>query len=129
VGHYYQGRPGQQFYTRLRMAGLLPDASGWDDDLAFGLGIGFTDIVKRPTRKATDLRPEELGHGRDLLRAKIEAAQPRLVLFTFKKTAEVLLGRIAANGLIRGRELGGSPIFVMPGHTLQGRRSLSAWMN
>jgi TDG/mug DNA glycosylase family protein len=115
AGHYYQGRLGQQFYKRLRSAGLSSAGSGREDDLAFESGIGFTDIVKRPTRKAAELRSEEFAHGRDLLRAKIEAARPRLVIFTFKKTAEVLFGSIVGNGLIGDRDLGGAPVFVMPG--------------
>lgn len=115
TGHYYQGRLGQQFYERLRRAGLLRRASGWEDDLAFENGIGFTDIVKRATAKASEVRPDEYAHGRGLLRAKIEAVQPRLVIFTFKKTAEVLFGPITGNGLIRDRDVGGAPIFVMPG--------------
>lgn len=115
AGHYYQGRLGQQFYERLRRAGLLPRAPGWEDDLAFEKGIGFTDIVKRSTSKASEVRPEEFGHGRALLQARIEGARPRLVIFTFKKTAEVLYGPIAGNGLIQGRELGRVPVFVMPG--------------
>ena len=28
AGHYYQGRLGQQFYERIRRAGLLPATSG-----------------------------------------------------------------------------------------------------
>ena len=115
AGHYYQGRLGQQFYERLRRVALLPHASGWEDDLAFEIGIGFTDIVKRPTAKASELRPDEYAHGRDLLRAKLHATEPGLVIFTFKKTTEVLLGAIAGNGLIAGRELAGAPVFVMPG--------------
>jgi hypothetical protein len=99
----------------LRKAGLLPRSSGWEDDLAFEHGIGFTDIVKRSTAKAAEVRPAEFEYGRGLLREKVEAASPRLVIFTFKETAEVLLGPIAGNGLIVGRELGGAPIFVMPG--------------
>lgn len=59
---------------------LLPRASGWEDDLAFENGIGFTDIVKRPTAKASEVRREEFARGRDLLRAKIErVCKPRLV--------------------------------------------------
>ncbi len=95
AGHYYQGRLGRQFCERLRRAGLLPRASGWEDDLAFDNGIGFTDIVKRATATASEVRPEEFAHGRGLLRAKMQAVQPRLVIFTFKKTAEVLFGPIA----------------------------------
>ncbi|MGH3005040.1 MAG: mismatch-specific DNA-glycosylase [Gaiellaceae bacterium] len=115
AGHYYQGRLGQQFYERLRRAELLPRASGWEDDLAFENGIGFTDIVKRATAKASEVRPKEYAYGQDLLRARMRAVQPRLVIFTFKKTAEVLFGSIAGNGLIRDRDLAGAPIFVMPG--------------
>jgi double-stranded uracil-DNA glycosylase len=115
AGHYYQGRLGQQFYERLRRAELLPRASGWEDDLAFENGIGFTDIVKRATATASEVRPDEYAYGRELLRAKMQAVQPRLVIFTFKKTAEVLFGPIAGNGLIRDRDLAGAPIFIMPG--------------
>jgi double-stranded uracil-DNA glycosylase len=116
AGHYYQGRLGQQFYERLRRSGLLPPRThGWEDDLAFERGVGFTDIVKRPTAKAAEVTVEEFEHGRELLRAKIEAVAAGLVIFMFKKTAEVLFGPIIGNGLIDGRRLGGAPIFVMPG--------------
>jgi TDG/mug DNA glycosylase family protein len=115
AGHYYQGRVGQAFFERLRRAGLLPREPGWEDDLAFSEGVGFTDIVKRPTASATDVRPEEFEYGRELLMAKIEQAKPRLALFSFKKTAEVLFGQVSGNGLIACLELGGTPVFVMPG--------------
>lgn len=115
AGHYYQGKLGQMFYERLRRAGLLPSAPGWEDDLAFENGIGFTDIVKRATARASEVRPDEYAHGRELLRAKVQAAQPRLVIFTFKKTAKALFGPITGNGHIRDLDFAGSPIFVMPG--------------
>ena len=115
AGHYYQGRLGQAFYTRLRRVGLLAHGPGWEDDLAWVNGVGFTDIVKRPTASAKDVRPEEFEHGRDLLVAKLERAGPRLALFTFKKTAEVLFGRIEGCGLVARLELDGAPVFVMPG--------------
>jgi double-stranded uracil-DNA glycosylase len=115
AGHYYQGRLGQQFYERLRRAGLLSRAPGWEDDLAFEHAIGFTDIVKRPTQKASDVHADEFAHGRDLLHAKLRAVEPRLVIFVFKKTAEVLFGPIAGNGLIRDLNIAAAPIFVMPG--------------
>lgn len=114
AGHYYQGRLGQGFYARLRRAGLLPNGSGWEDDLAFETGIGFTDIVKRPTAGAKELRPEEYVYGTPLLAAKIEAVKPQLVIFTFKKTATILFGSFPGSGFI-GKRIGEAEVFVMPG--------------
>jgi double-stranded uracil-DNA glycosylase len=116
AGHYYQGRAGQRFFARLRDAGVLPRTfDGHEDDAAFGAGIGFTDIIKRPTVAAKDLRAAEYEHGREVLDAKLERVQPELVIFTFKKTAEVLFGRFSGNGFVPGLELAHSQVFVMPG--------------
>ena len=46
-------------------------AAGFEDDLAFATGIGFPDVVKRPTSRADGLRPGELQHGRELLETKL----------------------------------------------------------
>src|SRR3954447_20685102 len=59
AGHYYQGRLGKGMWTRLRRAGLVVPSTGWEDDAAFESGVGFTDIVKRPTPSAADVQPHE----------------------------------------------------------------------
>jgi len=117
AGHYYQGRLGQRFFTRLRLAGLLPDlVEGWADDAAFELGVGFTDVVKRPTARATEVTLEELNEGRGRLWTILEEAGCPLVIFTFKKAAEAIVGRLEGNGFIPGlRPAGDSEVFVMPG--------------
>jgi TDG/mug DNA glycosylase family protein len=116
AGHYYQGKLGQKFFSRLHLAGLLPPGrGGWQDDEAFAAGVGFTDIVKRPTDKATQVRPEEHEHGQGLLEAKLERYRPRLVVFTFKATAKKLFGNVAGNGFVPGLKLAHSNVFVMPG--------------
>jgi TDG/mug DNA glycosylase family protein len=115
AGHYYQGKSGQRFYERLRRAGVLPRTPGWEDDLAFAHGIGFTDLVKRPTASAREVGPEELEHGRRRLLAKLDALSPQLLLFTFKEPARVLFGQFAGNGLISHLRFAGAPVFVMPG--------------
>jgi TDG/mug DNA glycosylase family protein len=115
-GHYYQGQLGQRLWDRLRQVGLLPGSSrGWEDDAAFQNGVGFTDIVKRPTRSAQEIRAQEFAYGRPLLVAKLEAAAPGLVIFTFKKTATKYFGNFAGNGFVPGLEVAGRPVFVMPG--------------
>jgi double-stranded uracil-DNA glycosylase len=115
AGHYYQGQLGQRFFGRLRRIGMLPEASGsFDDDVAFAAGIGFTDIVKRPSPSARGLAPAEFRHGRHLLEAKLDTIRPRLVVFTFKQAARVLFGSFTGSGFVSGLGLGQSQVFVMP---------------
>src|SRR5947208_1912861 len=82
AGHYYQGALGQRIFRRLRTAGLI-DASpdDWEDDIAFRNGIGFTDVIKRPTTNAASLLPQEYAYGRTLLEEKLRMVRPKLVLF------------------------------------------------
>jgi len=116
AGHYYQGSLGQRFYKRLDQAGVIDlSAAGFEDDAAFAAGIGFTDVVKRPTARAGGLRPGELKHGRELLEAKLDDLQVPKILFTFKASAETLLGPLDKPGRQAERTLAGADIFVMPG--------------
>jgi TDG/mug DNA glycosylase family protein len=115
AGHYYQGRVGQRFFARLRSAALIPAGEGYEDDLAFAEGVGFTDIVKRPTPNAKGIAREEYEYGKQLLAGKLIEYCPELVIFTFKKTAEVLFGKFAGNGFVEGLHLSRSEVFVVPG--------------
>jgi TDG/mug DNA glycosylase family protein len=116
AGHYYQGKFGQKFFQRLHSCGVLrPGRGGWQDDEAFEDGLGFTDIVKRPTASAKEVRSEEFDHGRQLLVDKVTEHKPKLVIFTFKKTAETVFGPFDGNGFIDGLAIGSSEVFVMPG--------------
>ena len=57
---------------------------------------------------------EEFEHGRKLLLDRLERYRPKLVIFTFKTTAEAFLGAFPGNGFI-GKRLAHSEVFVMPG--------------
>jgi TDG/mug DNA glycosylase family protein len=114
AGHYWQGRLGTKLWKRLGAAGLLAEGSGHADDNAFAAGVGFTDVVKRPTPRADDLSVEELEHGRVELEKKLATIDAPLVIFAFKKAATTLLGPFEGNGLIE-RTLGPAEVFVMPG--------------
>ena len=115
AGHYYQGQLGQRFFQRLDEAGVINlPAAGFEDDAAYTAGIGFTDVVKRPTRRATGLHPGELEHGRELLDRKLSRLTVPKVLFTFKGSAEALLGPLARPGL-QTHTISGAEVFVMPG--------------
>lgn len=114
AGHYYQGRAGQRFFGRLRTAGVLLEADGFEDDLAFAAGVGFTDIIKRPTPDAKALPAAEFQYGKQRLLDKLERYRPALVIFTFKKTAKVLFGEFPGIGFVRGLQFAQSEVFVMP---------------
>lgn len=116
AGHYYQGRSGQRFFARLREVGVLDHGPGeWEDDAAFNAGIGFTDVIKRPTPSAKGLPEAEFAYGKTQLLEKLRLYQPRWVFFVFKKSAETLFGRFPGNGFVSGLRLGESQVFVMPG--------------
>lgn len=102
AGHYYQGQLGLRFFDALSTAGLLPPGPGFEDDRAYAAGLGFTDVVQRPTARETGLRPRELAHGRSLLEARlVEHAIPKVV-FTYKTAARTLLGKFDGFGLRPG---------------------------
>lgn len=115
AGHYYQGVVGQRFFRRLEQAGVVPEGPGFEDDRAFGAGLGFTDVVKRPTPRADGLRIGELEHGRALLETKLGDLEVPRIIFTFKKSAVALLGQFEGFGERPGRPLAGASVFVMPG--------------
>jgi double-stranded uracil-DNA glycosylase len=116
AGHYYQGQVGKRFWQRLRDVGLLDDRDfDFEDDAAFAAGVGFTDIVKRPSARADDLEDDEFEAGRYQLVAKLERYRPGLIIFTFKKTAVKLIGQFAGYGFVPHLEVAGIPAFVMPG--------------
>lgn len=119
AGHYYQGQVGQRQLRRLASAGLfdLPEGARTFEDAALASGVGFTDIVKRPTVGEKDLVAGELEHGRSLLAEKLAALDVPLVVCVFGHPVEALLGRKAAGGqgLQQARMDWGAQVFRMPG--------------
>lgn len=57
-----------------------------------------------------------------LLVERLEPAKPRLIIFTFKKTAEVLLGRFQGSGFTDGFTLAGAPHHSRRADLLPARR-------
>jgi TDG/mug DNA glycosylase family protein len=112
-GHYWQGSRGQTLFRRLRQVGLLADGVGFEDDRAFAAGVGFTDVVKRPTRRADDVAPHEMTHGCVLLAEKLQRYRPEMLLFVFKGAATTLLGAFGGLGFV-GLQFAGAEVYVMP---------------
>jgi double-stranded uracil-DNA glycosylase len=82
TGHHY-AHPGNRFWRVLYAAGiterLYAPAEG---PSLLDRGIGFTNIVARPTRRADELSRDEIRAGAAALREKLERLQPNAVAYT-----------------------------------------------
>jgi TDG/mug DNA glycosylase family protein len=88
-GHYF-ARANNRFWSCLSRSTLsheVREALGVErlepkqDRLLPAHGIGFTDVVKRPTAKAAELGRNEFAAGAKALLAKLERYQPQVACF------------------------------------------------
>lgn len=99
-GHHY-AHPGNRFWRVLYTSGITdrlykPEE---DEQLPDMLGIGFTNLAPRPTRRADELTREEIRAGAKELRIKLERFEPLVVAYTgigvykwFRATSKVSWG-------------------------------------
>jgi double-stranded uracil-DNA glycosylase len=126
-GHYF-ARKTNRFWPclsrsvlglRIRQAlgvdALLPE----HDQLLPAHGIGFTDVVKRPTAKAAELGRDEFAAGAVALVARLEHHAPRVACFQgmmgYRPVATAL--GLAGRDLMLGVQpilLGRTQVFVVP---------------
>lgn len=84
-GHYYQGPVGKRQLGRIATAlGWQTPGTGIFEEAALEHGIGFTDIVKRPTSHEGGVTAAELAHGRETLDANLSARGVSLVICVFR---------------------------------------------
>ena len=119
VGHYF-ANPRNRFWAALNKSGLVDrEVSPEDDAKLVQYGIGFTDLVKRPTRQASGLRTADYRLGASVLQEKLLRYQPRIVCFhgvTVYQPYLLHVERVKEKpelGLQR-RAIGNSRIFVVP---------------
>ena len=84
-GHYF-ANPRNRFWDAFNRSALLPSALGRqcsppDDAALLEHGIGFTDVVKRPTPQGSGLKAADYRRWAPLLREKLLQCQPRMVCF------------------------------------------------
>ena len=81
VGHYF-ANPRNRFWAALNLSGLLDREVGPEDDASLlADGIGFTDVVKRPTRQGSGLKSEDFRRWAPVLKDKLLRFQPRIACF------------------------------------------------
>jgi len=85
---FYYGNPRNRFWPALRDAGLVPTdfipGPAALAELRDRHGIGFTDIVKRPTPGGADLRAADYREWAPRLADHIEAYRPTVAWFNGK---------------------------------------------
>ena len=98
-GHHY-AHPGNRFWRVLFTSGITDRLyEPQEDERLLGLGIGFTNLCSRPTRRADELTREDIRAGALTLRQKLEQFRPRVVAYTgigvyrwFRATSKVFWG-------------------------------------
>ena len=97
---YHYAHPGNRFWRVLHASGITKRLYRPEEDEQLpGLGIGFTNLVSRPTRRADELTREEIQAGTEELRENLERFEPRVVAYTgigvyrwFRATSKVSWG-------------------------------------
>ena len=121
VGKYF-ATPTNRFWRALKASGiveverdLVPGDEAWLSDV----GIGFTDVVKRASSSAKDLRAADYREWAPLTKRKLEDAAPLLICFNgltgYQSFARYADDRRAKPKLGEQTErLGSSYVFVAP---------------
>jgi TDG/mug DNA glycosylase family protein len=100
AGHYYQGRLGQLFFKRLQRYGITGSLPGGNEDqAAYEQGVGFADLVRRPTPRATDLDEREIREAvTGLIERLSETRDQPPLLFVFKAAFRAAGQKLEAAG-------------------------------
>jgi double-stranded uracil-DNA glycosylase len=119
LGHYF-ANPRNRFWTALNRSGLVgAELSPQKDAGLLEHGIGFTDVVKRPTPQASGLSVADYRQWCPVLKDKLLKYQPRIVCFhgLMGYKAYLRYGEEADDKPVLGlqkRTIGSSRIFVVP---------------
>lgn len=106
-------RPGNRFWPALLDAGLAERDRDPEHALA-AHGVGFTDLVKRPTRQAAELLPPEFVAGLGRVERLVRWLEPAAVCFLGVTGYRLATGdrRAVVGPLPAG--FGGAPAYVAP---------------
>jgi TDG/mug DNA glycosylase family protein len=113
-------RPGNRFWPAAVRAGLVTRER--DPLSALRAGIGFTDLCKRATRRAGELRLEEFARGLRELERKVERLRPGALCFVGLDGWRRVVDAAARPGWIATGFAGG-PAYLMPSTSGRNARS------
>ena len=119
AGHYFAS-PRNRFWPAINRSGLLePPLASTTDHEILRQRMGFTDVVKRPSRGASDLRAADFRRWAPVLKEKLGRFQPRIVCFqgatayrNYRKYADGVDERPELG--LQSHRIGGSLVFLVP---------------
>lgn len=119
VGHYF-ANPRNRFWAALNRSGLVSRAMTPQDDAKLpDFGIGFTDVIKRPTRQGSVLRAADYRRWIPALIAKLLEYNPHIVCFqgvmgygAYMKYTDGVTEKIQLG--LQQHQIGASRVFVVP---------------
>jgi double-stranded uracil-DNA glycosylase len=127
-GHYF-ARSTSRFwpaFSRSRLSGAIRDALGvpiltFEHDAALlRFGIGFTDVVKRPSANAAGLGARDFEEWAPRLLARLRRHRPRVACFhgltAYRPFVRVALGRLDARPTLgpQPEGIGATRLYVVP---------------
>lgn len=120
---FYFANPRNRFWQALNASRLVderlePGAAAMQR-LFDKYQVGFTDLVKRPTRMGNQLRAADYREGAALLQARLLEFQPRIAWFhgqgTYKNYLKYAEGKdLKVNPGVQRQYIGKSRVFVSP---------------
>ena len=106
------GRPGNRFWPAAHRAGLI----SMDRDIHHALvhhGVGFTDLVRRTTRRAEEVDASEFRSGFGRVTSLIKWLKPKVVCFVGLSGWRIVSNPKAKAG-IQPESIGLTTVYVMP---------------
>jgi TDG/mug DNA glycosylase family protein len=119
AGHYF-ANPRNRFWAALNRSGLVDREITLERDAELlRHGIGFTDVVKRPTRQASGLRAADYRRWAPVLREKLLRYRPRIACFQGVTAYGEYLRNTEARGEkpelgLQRLSIGQTRVFVVP---------------
>lgn len=104
-------RPGNRFWPAAMAAGLVRTAGDTRGALA-DCGVGMTDLVKRATRSASELRPPEYRQGAARVERLVAWLRPRVVCFVGLAGWRAAVDARAQPGL-QPSLMAGAPVYLL----------------
>lgn len=129
AGHYFQGRGARGQVMKLVRAGLMTpgDDERFFERAALEAGVGFADLVRRPTPDAKSVPAAERAYGRAIFEEKLAARNVPLVIGIYAPPIKELMHGLTPPGFQERRTSWGARIFRMPG-PMHERESAAAIM-